>query len=100
MGGSDDPSNLIELTIEEHAEAHRILFEKYGKVEDLWAWKGLSGQIGKDEILREICKNNGNKRAADDVDEGARKKSETWTKTFGVRCKSEKKKKPTYFPMS
>ena len=23
MGGTDDPSNLIELTIEEHAEAHR-----------------------------------------------------------------------------
>ena len=27
MGGTDDPSNLIELTIEEHAEAHRKLFE-------------------------------------------------------------------------
>ena len=29
MGGTDDPSNLIELTVEEHAEAHKILFEKY-----------------------------------------------------------------------
>ena len=25
LGGTDDPSNLIKLTIEEHAEAHRIL---------------------------------------------------------------------------
>jgi hypothetical protein len=61
MGGSNDPENLIELTIEEHADAHRILFEKYGKIEDLWAWKGLSGQIGKEELLREISKNNGKK---------------------------------------
>ena len=34
MGGSDDPSNLIEMTVEEHAEAHRVLFEKYGRKED------------------------------------------------------------------
>jgi hypothetical protein len=61
MGGSDDTENLIELTIEEHADAHRILFEKYGKIEDYWAWKGLSGQVGKEEILREMCKNNGKK---------------------------------------
>ena len=61
MGGSDDPENLIELTIEEHADAHRILFEKYGKIEDYWAWKGLSGQIGKESILLEISKENGKK---------------------------------------
>ena len=28
MGGSDDDNNIIELTIEEHAQAHKILFEK------------------------------------------------------------------------
>jgi hypothetical protein len=61
MGGTDDPENLIELTIEEHAEAHKVLFEKQGKIEDYWAWKGLSGQIGKEELLREISKNNGKK---------------------------------------
>jgi hypothetical protein len=59
MGGSDGSENLVELTIEEHAEAHRILFEKYGKIEDYWAWKGLSGQIGKEDILLEISKENG-----------------------------------------
>jgi hypothetical protein len=30
MGGTDDPSNLIELTVEQHAEEHRKLYEKYG----------------------------------------------------------------------
>ena len=29
MGGSDDPSNLVELTYEAHIEAHRLLCEEY-----------------------------------------------------------------------
>lgn len=62
MGGTDDESNLVELTIEEHAEAHRKLYEEHGKLEDYLAWKGLSGQIGKSEILSEIYKQNGKNR--------------------------------------
>ena len=53
MGGTDDPSNLVELTIEEHAEAHRKLYEEHGCWQDKLAWHGLSGRIGKEEILRE-----------------------------------------------
>lgn len=45
IGGTDDPSNLIELTVEEHAEAHRKLYEEFGRWQDLLAWKGLSGVI-------------------------------------------------------
>lgn len=56
MGGSDDPSNLIELTIEEHAEAHRKLYEQYGKVEDKIAWQSLAGLIPKADAMRELHK--------------------------------------------
>jgi hypothetical protein len=52
MGGTDDPSNLIELTVEEHAEAHKKLWEQYGNIKDYCAWKGLEGTIGKEEIIR------------------------------------------------
>ena len=45
MGGTDDPSNLIELSVEEHAEAHLKLYEEYGKHEDLCAYYMLSGNI-------------------------------------------------------
>lgn len=55
-GGTDDPENLIELTIEEHAEAHHILFETNGQWQDFIAWKSLSGQIGKDDIRREMTR--------------------------------------------
>ena len=53
MGGTDDPSNLIELTIEEHAEAHRLLYEEYGRWQDKLAWQGLSGMIDQSEIIRQ-----------------------------------------------
>lgn len=52
MGGTDDPSNLIELTIEEHAEAHRLLWEQHGKLEDKLAWKMLAGLTEEGEKLR------------------------------------------------
>lgn len=52
MGGSNDPSNLIELSIEEHALAHKKLYEKYGKLEDKIAWLCLSGKTEEGERLR------------------------------------------------
>ena len=52
MGGTDGPSNLVTLTIEEHAEAHRILFEHHGHWQDEVAWKTLSGQIIKAEAIK------------------------------------------------
>ena len=51
-GGTNDPSNLIKLTVEEHAEAHRILYETYGRWQDYVAWKAISGFIGKEEIIK------------------------------------------------
>jgi len=51
MGGSDDPNNLVELSVEEHAEAHRVLYEKYGKIQDKLAWQGLAGMIEKQDLI-------------------------------------------------
>ena len=51
-GGTNDPSNIISLSVEEHAEAHRVLFEKYGKWQDKIAADMLSGQIHTDEARR------------------------------------------------
>ncbi len=56
MGGSDDPSNLIELTVEEHAEAHRKLWEEHGRWQDKLAWQGLAGIIGHEEAVYEATR--------------------------------------------
>lgn len=41
-GGTDHPSNIIRLTVEDHALAHLKLYQKNGKLEDLWAYKTIS----------------------------------------------------------
>ena len=52
MGGTDHPDNLIELSIEKHAQAHKKLYEEHGKIEDKMAWKGLAGMINDEEIIK------------------------------------------------
>jgi len=56
MGGSDDPSNLKELTIKQHARAHKKLYKQHGKWEDRIAYQMLSGQITNYEAGREACR--------------------------------------------
>jgi len=51
MGGSDDPSNLVELTREEHAKEHLKLYEIHGKKEDLGAYYLLTGQTDKSALV-------------------------------------------------
>lgn len=59
-GGTDDPSNIVRLTVEEHAEAHRILYETHGKIEDKIAWKCLSGKTSETEAdFRELYRQAG-----------------------------------------
>jgi len=67
LGGNDDASNLVLLTIEQHAEAHRLLFEQYSRWEDELAWKGLAKQISKDEILRRTFANQLGKKRPQEV---------------------------------
>jgi len=52
MDGTNDKSNLVKLTVTEHAEAHRKLYEEHNKLEDKLAWKMLEGQAMMGENLR------------------------------------------------
>lgn len=64
MGGSDDSSNLKLVTIEQHAEEHKQLWERYGKKKDFIAWQALSGNISSEEARIEAVKaaNTGRKQ--------------------------------------
>ena len=52
-GGSDDPENLVEVSITQHAMYHFCNYRLWGNVEDYVAWRGLSGQISESEFLME-----------------------------------------------
>ena len=57
-GGTDESSNLVLLTVEEHAEAHKKLWEQYGRWQDKIAWQTLSGQISIQEAREEMMRFN------------------------------------------
>lgn len=49
-GGTNDPDNLVYMTPAEHGEAHRVLFEKYGRWQDKLAMNGLMGNVTTEEL--------------------------------------------------
>lgn len=55
MGGSNDLSNIIELSVEEHSQAYLKLYEQYGKKEDLCAYYMLSGKSQDPEFKKMVC---------------------------------------------
>lgn len=63
IGGTDDPDNLIELSINEHAREHYILWNNFGNKFDWLAWKGLTGMIDKQSIIREVQREGGSRGA-------------------------------------
>lgn len=81
MGGTDEPDNLVSLTVEDHAEAHRLLWEQHGKEEDYYAWKGLASHIGKEEIRLQLARLGGHRSGAKNLanmsEESKRKRIET-----------------------
>ena len=57
-GGTDSLENLVKLTIEEHAEAHKVLYKEYNRWQDRVAWLSLAGIMKDSERIYEIVKNS------------------------------------------
>ncbi len=53
MGGNNHSSNIELVTVTEHAERHRVLYEQHGHWQDKVAWLAISGYIGQEEIIYE-----------------------------------------------
>ena len=54
MGGTDEPSNLMEVSVEEHAELHFALYLNHGHWQDYIAALGLVGIIGHEDVRRKV----------------------------------------------
>lgn len=78
MGGTDDPSNLVELTIEEHAEAHRKLYEEYGRLQDKRAWLGLTKIMSGEDIIKEILTSPKSEEHKRKISEAHKGKPKPW----------------------
>ena len=64
LGGTDDPSNLVDLTVDQHAEAHRLLYEQHGNWQDYVAWQGLSKLDANFDAAKQSMIEGGRKGAA------------------------------------
>ena len=95
MGGTDDPNNIIELSVEEHAKAHFELYQKHGKQEDYLAWKSLTKQIGHEQIFAETSRIGGLKNKGKSKTEDHKSKisdSNTGNKSHWKKGDVQKKK--------
>lgn len=91
MGGTDDPDNLVEVTIEEHARLHKQLWEDLGHWQDHIAWKMLSGQISVAEAIKETQRQYMTNRTV--TDETRRRMGEAQKRRFSSQNHPMKGKK-------
>ena len=54
MGGSNKASNLVEVTVTQHAMFHFCNYQLWGNEEDRLAWLGLSGILPKEEYVYQL----------------------------------------------
>lgn len=76
-GGTDDPSNLIKLTVAEHAAAHKKLYETFGREYDRIAWLSLSNSIDTQEIHR-LRSAEGGRQGSKPVEEQRKRALKQW----------------------
>ena len=55
-GGTNEKSNLVELSITQHAMWHFAEWQFHGLIEDYLAWRGLAGVAIKEEIVVELMR--------------------------------------------
>lgn len=51
LEGVNSPDNLVTLTLKQHIEAHKWLWEQYQRTADYCAWKMLAKHINKPELI-------------------------------------------------
>ena len=82
MGGSDDPTNLVEVSVEEHAELHLHLYLSHGRWQDWTAAMCLSGQATVQETTLEAIRYTSSKTCA----KRNRENNPMWSAEVRAKC--------------
>jgi protein-arginine kinase len=96
----NSPENIVVLSIEDHAQAHKELYERFGKIQDLKAYKMLLGESESDVMnsleyrkkLSEAGKGNKRRLGKHHTEETKNKISKS-TKGKKQKLRSEETKK-------
>ena len=81
-GGSDDPSNIVLLTVTQHAMWHYAEWTRKHNLQDKLAWQGLSRIVGQEELVAELSKLTKRFTGKTHKEESKRKNSESHRKKF------------------
>ena len=108
MGGTDDPDNLVELTVEDHAIAHYVRYRMFGRWQDRLAWNGLANRITHEEAVRQAVSDSHKGKTYEEI-HGAKKGQEmrkarakqmtrlrrgkTWEEIFGPEKARQRKER-------
>lgn len=76
QGGTDDPSNLVEVSVAQHAELHFALYLEHGHWQDWCAAYFLDGQISDKELIS-IRNSHNRSKAKPPSAEANKRRSET-----------------------
>lgn len=87
LGGTNDVSNLIALSLEKHKQAHLDLYAKYGDYRDLCAYHLIGGNFSE---AQKIAASNGGKAAAKMFKETGRPQGfQSFDAEFQRKCASD-----------
>lgn len=95
QGGTNDKDNIVELTVEEHAQAHLDLYNKYNNKFDYIAYMALSGQItaGEASYMKLLGPKNWTKEGKQKLSELAKQRTGKKNPFYGKKHTEETKQK-------
>lgn len=87
LNGYNHSGNRVELTTEQHAQAHEFLFELNGNQFDKIAFQAIRGMIGKEEANKQASSvaNKGNKYNIGHKNALGSKRNEVWKSKYGKK---------------
>jgi hypothetical protein len=87
LNGFNRLDNLVELTTEQHAQVHELLFELNGNQFDKIAFRAIRGMIGKEEANKQASSvaNKGNKYNIGHKNALGSKRDEEWKVKYGKK---------------
>jgi hypothetical protein len=85
-GGSDDSSNLVALSVTQHAMWHFAEWQRKGNKEDKIAWQALAKIIGNEEAIRQASGIGGSRSKG-------KKRNPEIGKRIGLKLKGRKRGK-------
>ena len=97
--GSNDPSNLVSVSVTQHAMFHFCNWQLWQDKRDWLAWKGLMGEVEQEEIIKQLRLKGleiSNKKGSTPARVAAARKSQPLAVASATSPEAKAKRKQTF----